>query len=138
MRAAVFLSMLVFMGPTFAFAAKAGRSLPRGEEFPRVITVSYSAPDGEVQFVKISEDGHSAFLRKVSGDLIGLQRIDGPSSCDDWLISEKSDYPPNACLFVFGASQSARELISVRASDLRETSLFDTVSSRVRGANVSL
>ncbi len=136
MRAALIISLLAISAPVWA--AKSGRSLPRGEEFPRVITVSYSSTQGELQFVKVSEEGHSAFLRKASGDLIGLQRIDGPSSCDDWLISEKSDYPPTSCLFVFGAGSEDREMISVRGSDLRENSLFDTVSSRVRGANVAL
>lgn len=136
MRAALIISLLAISAPTWA--AKSGRSLPRGEEFPRVITASYSSAQGELHFEKVSENSHSAMLRKPSGDLIGLQRIDGPSECHYWLISEKTDYPPTNCIFVFGSNPEDREMISVRGSDLRENSLFDTVSSRVRGANVAL
>lgn len=117
-----------------AFAAE--RSLPRGEEHPKVITKVFSSPLGEVQFVEVN-GGASAFLRDAKGDLGGLHEVQGPKSCDAWLVSQKEEVIPTGCSFVFHNDFNGR-YERVNSEEMQEASLFQLVRGTLRGKDVAL
>lgn len=121
---------------TLSFAA--GRSLPSGESDPAVVQKIFQSPRGEVHFVVREGFGHSAILRKESGALAELRETVGSVSCDEWLISEKSEQMPEACRFVF-FDETSGQLIAVDAREMEEVSLFQSVKASIkRGALVTL
>lgn len=111
--------------------ASGGRSLPRGVEQPQVVQEVFDSPRGELQF---TEEGgsHSAFLRNHKGALTGLREVRGPSACDEWLVSPKSEVPPMGCEFLF-RDDLAGTYFSVRSDEMTAGSLFTAVRGNLRG-----
>ncbi len=114
-----------------------GRSLPRGEENPAFSEKLYASREGEVQFGRRGQDGYTALLRNQKGNLMGLREIRGPGLCDEWLTSEKEEEMPRGCEFVFHDERNQNPRV-VHSEELEETSLFQAVKGKLRGANVAL
>jgi len=130
--------MLVFLLLLNSLSFAAGRSLPSGESDPAIVQKIFQSSRGEVHFVVREGFGHSAFLRKESGGLAELRETNGSSTCDEWLMSNKSETVPEACRFVFFDETNGR-LIAVDAREMVEVSLFQSVKASIkRGALVTL
>lgn len=127
--------MVMFAVMPFTYAAE--RSLPRGENNPKVITKIFSSPVGEVQFLEQADGGSTAFLRNAKGVLGGLHELRGPLACDEWLISKKEATLPSGCSFVF-YNESSGTYERVNSEEMSEASLFEAVRGTLRGQNVAL
>jgi len=134
MRFSLWISLSLLAVPA-AFAS-GSRSLPAGVDHPAVVEKIFTSPRGEVQFITIA-GGHSAYLRNNSGLLSGLKEINGPSVCDEWLISGKVDGVPRGCDFTF-RDDTTGQLYSVRSEEMEEGSLFQVLKSTMRSPLVSL
>jgi len=113
MRAILALALL------WSASAYAERKIPTGEQVPHVIERIYDSQVGEIQFTSVGVDGHSGFLRKPSGYLIGFHRVHGPAFCQSWFLSEKTSELPANCEFVF-FDEHKGEYHSVRSAEMEE------------------
>jgi len=132
----LFLLLALSAGISSEVFASGARSLPAGANNPAVVEKVFASPRGEVQFVTLA-GGHSAFLRNNKGHLASFKEVRGPSTCDEWLISSKSEPMPRGCDFYFHDEHSGG-LYSVRSEEMEESSLFQSVQGVSRRAIVTL
>ena len=119
-----------------AHGATEGRSLPQGENSPFVITSIYSSPQGEVQFLENDVKGISAMLRVPSGKLCEFKNIDGPAGCEDWFLTQARAAKPNGCTLIFDEQGDCN--YRIQSDEMKEASLFQSVSRLVRSNSVAL
>jgi|GEM_PF-5005444 len=133
-------AMMAVGSATDVFGAEAERHLPRGEEHPAVIESLYDSPFGEVQFTRVGLEqalGHSGFLRNAKGTLVGFKEVRGPSFCEAWFLSNKTESLPGGCEFVFLDEETGRE-VGVRSGEMTEASIFQTTKGKFRDLERSM
>jgi hypothetical protein len=127
MKSLLWMAITVVTMHSAEARAIGGRSLPAGADQIATVEKVYQSPRGEVHFVEIS-GGHSVMLRNNKGDLASFKEVRGPSQCDAWLISNKSETIPGGCDFIFH-DELMGGLYSVRSDEMEESSLFQVVRS---------
>jgi hypothetical protein len=129
----IVLGMMVFISSAAQAAVPAtGRSLPRGEENPKIIVSIFESKAGEVHFLREKGELGQALLRTPGGGLMELVKTEGPQDCDRYATA-----PISGCSFFFSNGSDGVEILS---QELQEQSLFKAVSRglQARARHVSL